>query len=316
LADEALGDLIATLGSVDDAEIDWQNVARTTVVIHQTFRYAYAGQVASLRQRLIVVPPDYHDDQRLVTHKLRVSGSNVDTERSYDTFGNVVLDLTLQSVEREVEFTTWVVVERQAGADGARYSEPLSPDARFSEPSRLTRPDAALTGVAAELKATGATGLELADLVNERVHDQLRYEAGVTSIATTAAEAWAGGVGVCQDYAHCMVALARACGLSARYVSGHLLGEGGTHAWVEILVAHSRDAEYVAAVPFDPTHVRRAGLRYVTVAVGRDYLDVAPTSGTYEGPHESVLTTTKRAAVTSVEYLRPLRRRTGALPGG
>jgi transglutaminase-like putative cysteine protease len=315
LGDLNLGDLIATLGSIDDDEIDWQNVARNTVLIHQTFRYEYPGSIASLRQRLMVVPPDYHDDQRLVTHKLRVSGCDVDTERSYDTFGNVVLDLTLQHVEREVEFTTWIVVEREAGPDGALYSEPLSPDARFSEPSRLTRPDAALTAVAAELKATGATGLELAELVNQRVHEHLRYEWGVTTIATTAAEAWAGGGGVCQDYAHCMLALARLCGLSARYVSGHLLGEGGTHAWIEILVPYPREPECVSAIAFDPTHVRRAGLRYVTVAVGRDYADVAPTSGTYEGPSEGVLTTSKRAAVTNVEYLRPQRRRRiGPLP--
>ena len=266
-----LGDLIATLGSIDDDEIDWQNVARTTVLIHQTFRYEYPGPIASLRQRLIVVPPDYHDDQRLLTHKLRVSGCDVDTERSYDTFGNVVLDLTLQRVEREVEFTSWIVVEREAGADGSLHSEPLPPDARFSEPSRLTRPDEALTAVAAELEATGATGLELADLVNQRVHDHLRYEWEVTSVATTAAQAWAGGAGVCQDYAHCMLALARLCGLSARYVSGHLLGEGGTHAWVEVLVPHPSEPECVSAVAFDPTHARRAGLRYVTVAVGRDY---------------------------------------------
>jgi transglutaminase-like putative cysteine protease len=315
MADDALGDLIATLGSIDDDEIDWQNVARTTVLIHQTFRYEYTGPIASLRQRLIVVPPDYHDDQRLLTHKLRVSGCDVDTERSYDTFGNVVLDLTLQHVEREVEFTTWIVVEREAGADGSLHSDPLPADGRFSEPSRLTRPDDALVAVAAELKATGATGLELAELVNQRVYDHLRYVWQVTSIATTAAQAWAGGAGVCQDFAHCMLALARLCGLPARYVSGHLLGEGGTHAWVEVLVPHALEPECISAIAFDPTHARRAGLRYVTVAVGRDYADVAPTSGTYEGPAEGVLTTTKRAAVTSVEYLRPRRRRrVGPLP--
>ncbi len=317
LEDLNLGDLIATLGAIDDDEIDWQNVARSTVLIHQTFRYEYAGPVTALRQRLMVVPPDYHDDQRLVTHKLRVSGSHVDTERSYDTFGNVVLDLTLQSVERDVEFTSWIVVEREAGADGALYTEPIAPDVRFSQPSRLTRPDEALAAAAAELEATGAAGLELADAISARVHDHLRYDWGLTTVATTAAEAWAGGVGVCQDYAHCMLALARLCGLSARYVSGHLLGEGGTHAWVEVLVPHSERPECMSAVSFDPTHVRRGSLRYVTVAVGRDYGDVAPTSGTYDGPYEGVLTTSKRAAVTGVEYLRPARRRrVGPLPTG
>ena len=83
--DDALGDLIATLGSIDDDEIDWQNVQQTTVLIQQTFSYEYPGPIAGLRHRLMVVPPDYHDDQRLLTHKIRVSGCDVDTERSYDT---------------------------------------------------------------------------------------------------------------------------------------------------------------------------------------------------------------------------------------
>ena len=92
----------------------------------------------------MVVPPDYHDDQRLLTHKLRVSGCDVDTERSYDTFGNVVLDLSLEHVERDVEFTTWIVVEREAAVDGKRHAGRVSFDQRFVEPSRLTRPDDAL----------------------------------------------------------------------------------------------------------------------------------------------------------------------------
>jgi transglutaminase-like putative cysteine protease len=104
-----------------------------------------------------------------------------------------------------------------------------------------------------------------------------------------------------------MVALCRLCDLPARYVSGHLLGDGGTHAWVEVLMPDS--GGMVSAVPFDPTHDLRAGPRYVTVAVGRDYGDVAPTSGTFEGPFPGELTTHKRAAVVRVEYLQPQRRR-------
>ena len=104
-----------------------------------------------------------------------------------------------------------------------------------------------------------------------------------------------------------MVALCRLCGLPARYVSGHLLGDGGTHAWVEVLVQEPGGA--VRAIPFDPTHDRRAGPRYVTVAVGRDYGDVPPTSGTFEAPFPGVLSTHKRAAVVRVEYQQPLRRR-------
>jgi transglutaminase-like putative cysteine protease len=306
---DTLGDLIATLGSIDDDEIDWPNVQRTTVLIQQTFSYAYPAPIAALRQRLMVVPPDFHDDQRLVTYKTRVSGCNVDTERSYDTFGNVVLDLTVEDVERDVEFSTWVVVEREAAIGGLDEPDALAPDSRFLEPSRLTHPDDDLVAVAASLRETGLTGLELAAEVSRTVHAHFTYDWGVTTVSTTAAEAWRGAVGVCQDYAHCMLALCRLCDLPARYVSGHLLGEGGTHAWAEVLVPHPQDEESLRAVSFDPTHASRPGLRYVTVAVGRDYGDVPPTSGTFEGPFGGELTTHKRAAVTRVEYVRPRRRR-------
>jgi transglutaminase-like putative cysteine protease len=309
VAGETLGDLIATLGSIDDDEIDWQNVRQTTVLIQQTFSYEYPGPIAALRHRLMVVPPDYHDNQRLLTHKIRVSGCDVDTERSYDTFGNVVLDLSLEHVEREVEFTTWAVVEREAAVDGTDTPDAIAFDQRFAEPSRLTHADDALRAVADELRGMGLQNVELAEQISHRVFEHFEYRWGVTSVTTSAAEAWAAGIGVCQDYAHCMLALCRLCGLPARYVSGHVLGEGGTHAWVEVLVPHPQDEESLRAVPIDPTHDRRAGLRYLTVAVGRDYCDVPPTSGTFDAPHRGVLTTHRRAAVTHVEYVRPRRRR-------
>jgi transglutaminase-like putative cysteine protease len=300
MSGDPLGELIATLGSVDGDEIDWDRVRQTTVLIHQTFRYDYPGPISELRQRLMVVPPDRHGLQRLVTHKLRVSGSNLDSERSYDTFGNVVLDLTLPQVDRQVEFATWAVVECDLPLDEQERSDEVRLDRRFGAPSRLTRPDDALRAVAGEVLASGARDVDLAEILNTSVHDHFTYEWGVTSVDTTAAEAWSGARGVCQDYAHCMLALCRLCGLPARYVSGHLLGEGGTHAWVEVLVRDESGA--TKAVPFDPTHNRRAGARYVTVAVGRDYADVAPTSGTFEGPYPGELTTHKRAAITRVEY--------------
>lgn len=90
------------------------------------------------------------------------------------------------------------------------------------------------------------------------------------------------GSGVCQDYTHIMLAICRLAGLSARYVSGLLPGEGQMHAWVEVLLpgAAQRPPTWVG---YDPTHQRRCDERYITVAVGRDYQDIAPTSGYYEG---------------------------------
>jgi transglutaminase-like putative cysteine protease len=93
-------------------------------------------------------------------------------------------------------------------------------------------------------------------------------------------------------------------------VSGHLLGQGGTHAWVEVLVpeergdtapqAHgdtAREERGAVAVPFDPCNGRRAGSGYVTVAIGRDYADVAPTSGSYVGKARGRLTAGRRVGV-------------------
>ena len=85
-------------------------------------------------------------------------------------------------------------------------------------------------------------------------------------------------------------------------VSGHLLGEGGTHAWVEVLVPDPARPGQLAAVGLDPTNARRAGHSYLTIAVGRDYGDVSPTSGTFEADYAGRLSSSKRVGVTAVEY--------------
>jgi len=123
------------------------------------------------------------------------------------------------------------------------------------------------------------------------------FDVDATTVATTAAEAYALRRGVCQDIAHVMLTVCRLAGIPARYVSGHLLGEqGGSHAWVEVLVP---DGPGARALAFDPTNGRRAGGRHLPVAVGRDYVDVAPTSGVYTGTARGELTWTKRAGITA-----------------
>jgi transglutaminase-like putative cysteine protease len=97
-----------------------------------------------------------------------------------------------------------------------------------------------------------------------------------------------------------MIALCRGAGIAARYSSGHMLGEGGSHAWVETLLPDGRGA--YRHVAFDPTNNRRTTPAYITVAVGRDYNDVAPTSGSYVAPFAGRLTASKRAGLTYVAY--------------
>jgi transglutaminase-like putative cysteine protease len=165
------------------------------------------------------------------------------------------------------------------------------------KPTRLTAADDRLRALADGLGEQGDSPLETAQRVCDAVHAAITYSCGVTSVQTTAAEALALGRGVCQDSAHVMLALCHLLGLPARYVSGHLLGQGGTHAWVEVIVARADDA---MAVAFDPCNGRRAGAGYVTVATGRDYRDVAPASGSYTGTSAGRLTANRRVGVLAV----------------
>ena len=293
---------IAALGTVDHRRVAWESVRWTAYLIHQHLRYEYPGPIRDLRQRLIILPPEQHGGQRLVTHKLEVSSPLVELRSERDGFGNLVLNLFVKHVEQAIDFTAWIVVEHDATAGPVRVPPEAAADPRLLAPSPLTVPDAALQAAADELRRHGTDPAALAARINTWVHDSMTYTHGATGVRTTAAEAFELRRGVCQDYAHIMLALCRLCDLPARYVSGHLLGEGGTHAWVEVLLPHPTQAGRLVARAFDPTHACQAGLTYITVAVGRDYGDVAPTSGTFQAPYGGRLSARKQAGVTALEY--------------
>ena len=298
---EDLDTLIGTLGAFDHRGVDWRNVRWTAYLIHQHLRYEYPGEVHELHQRLMIIPPEQHGGQRLVTHKLEVSVPDVAREESFDRFRNRQLSLYAPHIERAIDFTAWIIVEREARDGHPAVTPATYTDPALRRPSALTIPDATLLAAAARLRAGNPDPLMLARAINAWVYEAITYAHGVTGVKTTAAEALALGRGVCQDSAHIMLAICRACELPARYVSGHLLGEGGTHAWVEVLLPAPAGAGHVAW-PFDPTHGNEPGLNYITVAVGRDYGDVAPTSGSFKAPYGGHLSTQKRAGVTALEY--------------
>jgi transglutaminase-like putative cysteine protease len=299
---------LASLGLLDHAAIDWGRVKRSVYLIHQNFHYEYPGPIAELNHRLVVLPPNRHGDQRRLGHRLDVSVSPADVDKRRDAFGNVVLDLHVPFVETAIDFEAWIVVERSARGPHRLPVASLT-DRRWLEPSSLTQPDDALRAVATSLQMAGTEMLPLARRINRWVFETMTYAPGVTTVETTAAEALDLSKGVCQDYAHIMLALCRLCDLPARYVSGHLLGEGGTHAWVEVLFPAPSPLPdpHAVAVAFDPTHGREVGLSYVTVAVGRDYRDVAPTSGSYQASYKGRLSSQRRVGLTAVHYGRPRR---------
>jgi transglutaminase-like putative cysteine protease len=273
-------------------------VRRAATIVQQRFRYEYPGPIRDLRHRLIVFPPDQHGSQRLVARQLLVSEPATIRE-ARDDFGNLVYHVDVHRVERAIEFEARILVERTRHL-AYPYTRPMRGH-RFLEPTRLTNPDPRLADIANRL-SRAVDPAHLADRVSHWVWHSMTYTPGVTGVKTTAAEAIALGQGVCQDYAHIMLALCRLLNFPARYVSGHLLGEGATHAWVEVLAPDPANPTRHTIQAFDPTHGRRCRPDYVTVAIGRDYADVAPTSGSFVAPYSGILHSHKQAGLTRVEY--------------
>ena len=300
-----LPDLESAISAIDLSEcqeVDWPRVQHSVYLIHQHLSYTYPGPIRDLQQRLVILPSQQHGNQRLVDHRLTVTNPLADTIYRTDAFGNTEITSYVPSVAHAIEFEAWILVERDADAGPHYLPARILLDERYSKPSRLTQPDEALLAAAAQFRADGKGEIDLAHQINTWVYQTMDYAHDVTGIHTTAAQALALKQGVCQDYAHIMVALCRLCALPARYVSGHLLGEGGTHAWVEVMFPVDKHPESALVVALDPTHGREAGINYVTVAVGRDYFDVAPTSGTYFAAYSGQLSAHKRVGLTMYEY--------------
>ena len=279
--------------------VELSTATRASYRVSQTFRYEYPEPICDLSHRLVVIPPERFGDQRRLWHEVRVVHDGARLENRSDRFGNVITDVFAPLVAGVIEFVAEVSVERRADQPN-RLPDGWLADRYLLETSRLTEADDRILRAAGELAEAGDSGLQLADKINDWVYQSMTYRYDVTGVRTTAAEALAIRAGVCQDYAHVMLALCRACGLPSRYVSGHLLGQGGTHAWVEVVLPADDGTGDAIAHAFDPTHASRGGLGYVTVAVGADYSDVAPTSGTFLGPRGR-LTATKRVTLTEVE---------------
>ena len=285
--------------AIEPSSVDWVAARRASYLLRQTFRYEYPEPIRDLSHRLVVIPPERFGDQRRLWHDVSVGLDGARLESRSDRFGNMIIDVFAPRVADAIEFVAEVSVERQA-AQPNRLPDGWLADGYLLEPSALTHADERINRAADDLAQAADWGLPLADRINDWVYQSMTYRYGVTGVRTTAAEALGLGAGVCQDYAHVMLAVCRACALPSRYVSGHLLGQGGTHAWVEVVLPALDGSGEAIAHAFDPTHASRGGLGYVTVAIGGDYSDVAPTSGTYLSGARGQLTATKRVSLLEV----------------
>lgn len=131
--------------------------------------------------------------------------------------------------------------------------------------------------------------------IMEHVYRHFQYQSGSTKVTTRSQEVFEHRRGVCQDFAHAMLALCRALRIPARYVSGYffdptwdhrLRGSAASHAWVEVYLLRE------GWIGLDPTNNKVVDETYIKVAAGRDYADVAPVIGTYFGSGVSTMQVT------------------------
>ena len=270
--------------------------------IEHVSRYRYASRVRRCTMLLCLEP---HGDrgQRLlhVGVETRPPGG---LSRETDSFGNVRHVLDVHEGHRVLEITARSTVEsapapvlpERLGASAWQETHALGTsfaDWEFVHPSPLIPSTAALPAFVERHRIKpGRDPLESLGRLSETLHQRLFYVPGATSAESPVDHALRTDRGVCQDFAHVMIAIARSWGIPARYVSGYLhvtprtgdrVPDNATHAWVECRLPG------LGWVGFDPTNRSLAGAGHVRIATGRDYRDVSPTRGIVHGGGEARL---------------------------
>jgi transglutaminase-like putative cysteine protease len=281
-------------------------VARYHVDHLTTYDY---GAPVSQSWQLARLTPRSLPWQRLLSHRLVVEPAPDECHERDDGFGNRVVHIGLHGPHRglrvrmqcDVEVGERPVLRSGASAEAiamtweqVRDSIRADPGQDRLMPARLCQPSPlvpVLDGArryAAESLRPGRPWMEAVTALMHAIHRDFEFHSGVTTSSTSVLEVLQQRRGVCQDFAHVMLACLRSHGLAARYVSGYLLtdpppgqprliGVDASHAWVA--------AWHPARgwVEFDPTNDQRADGRYVTLAWGADFADVVPLRGVILG---------------------------------
>ncbi|NUR47750.1 MAG: transglutaminase family protein [Hamadaea sp.] len=254
--------------------------------------FEYAGPVVSSYNEARMVPGT--DARQIVLQSSVAVRPSARTFQYHDYWGTLVTAFDVHVPHATLEVVAESVVETSSPAavhaDGPGWAEVNAPAItdRWAElllSTPRTALDAELTETATELRRSHRTPDEAARAVCEMLRTEIEYVPGTTGVLTDAVQVWRQRQGVCQDISHLAIALLRAMGVPARYVSGYLhptpnaaLGErvvGQSHAWIEWWSGEWRS--------FDPTNGVPIGERHVLVGRGRDYGDVPPLKGVFAG---------------------------------
>jgi transglutaminase-like putative cysteine protease len=268
-------------------------------VTHLT-RYSYGGSVAVNACALRVWPKE-GQGQRVQATRIEITPVPEMRSERTDVFDNRVTRIRIETPHRElvIKAISRVQVERPAPplaaltppwesvAELAAETGSLGPDspAFGIYPSRLAPLFDAAANYARESFWPRRPIYEASAELNARINRDFVYDAEATEVGTSPAEAFAQRRGVCQDFAHVMIAALRGLGLPALYVSGYirtippagkprLAGADASHAWVSVWCGPA-----FGWLGLDPTNAIAEGDDHVVVARGRDYGDVPPVDG-------------------------------------
>ena len=279
--------------------------------ITHTSTYVHAAPVASTRGVIRLLPRDDDVGQKVVSSALETTPTPHAVRERRDFFGNRIVEAQLNTPHAKLR----IVLRARVEVDRPDVpAAPLTPDWHEARrlalaspslaasspvhalfPSRLAPLDEAVTRYASESFPCGRTILEGALDLMRRIHADFVYDARATRIGTPIAQVFAKRRGVCQDFAHLMIAGLRGLGLPAAYVSGYirtlpigglptLEGSDASHAWVSVWCGPA-----FGWIGLDPTNRTLVGNDHVVVATGRDYSDVSPIDGVVHGSGEQEL---------------------------
>jgi transglutaminase-like putative cysteine protease len=281
-------------------------------VTHST-RYEYAAEVLQARHWLHLRPRDL-EHQVVHSQGLIVDPAPVETHTVLDAFGNNTLQLVIERPHASLEVIAEMQVELKSRApiavdqvhdwqrvrDELGYSSaPRSHEALAALCYRFESPQVRIKNVFSEFATScfgeGESLLSGAINLMHKLFENLTYKPGATHTHISLMEVLEKRHGVCQDYAHLMIACMRSLGLSARYVSGYLrtaplesattsetastklIGADASHAWVAVY------APPFGWVDLDPTNDLVVNTDHITLAWGRDFSDVSPLRGVLTG---------------------------------
>ncbi|MNE05231.1 hypothetical protein D3C76_194640 [compost metagenome] len=238
---------------------------------HET-AYHYEDQVRASIQYLRLTPHD-SERQQVVSWQLDLPRP---VRAQLDPFGNILHVLTMDEPHDAIIIGARGQVDIDETREAEHEGQSALPFLRFT---RLTEPDEALRSFAAKECGKRKDRTALIDLM-QALNQHMAYKPGATEVDTSAAEAFSGRAGVCQDHTHAFLAGARSLGVPARYVSGYLFSNQSehlaSHAWAEAWL----DGAWYS---FDVTNELARPERHLKLAVGLDYLDACPVRGMRRG---------------------------------